>query len=84
LEQSLCNFENLNSKITFFIFLRLQNLFLRNCNINDQEADLIGWMIGNMKYQNNKLLNLNLSNNAITDDGAIALSKVVFFFLKFI
>ena len=37
---------------------------------------MIAYILGNMNHQNEKLLSLNLSNNAISDIGAIHLAKV--------
>ena len=37
---------------------------------------MIAYMLGNLNHQNEKLISLNLSNNAISDVGAIEIAKV--------
>ncbi len=48
---------------------------LRSCKVNDKSAEKIGITLGSVVVQNSKLLNLNLSGNQITDEGAIELAK---------
>lgn len=60
--------------------LRIQHLSLRNCRITDFGAEKLSREIGTIRNQNTKLLSLNLSGNLITDNGAIEIARVLFFF----
>ena len=53
----------------------MENLSLRNNKIDDISAEYISYGIGDVKRQNKKLINLNLSGNLIGDHGAISLAR---------
>jgi hypothetical protein len=53
----------------------VENLSLRNNKIDDISAEYISYGIGDVKRQNKKLINLNLSGNLIGDHGAISLAR---------
>lgn len=56
----------------------VQNISLRNNQLDDVAIDYISFGLGDLKNQNTKIQSLNLSSNKITDVGAIALARVIF------
>ena len=59
-----------------FFFLSIPNVNLRFNQLNDQSVELIARSLGCLKRQNKSVLNLNLSNNCIRDQGTIELANV--------
>lgn len=54
----------------------VQNLSLRNNQIDDEQAKYISLGLGDIRRQNNKLLTLNLNGNLIGDEGAAQIARV--------
>jgi hypothetical protein len=72
--------KNLNYEI-IKIFTKkksVQNLSLRNNQIDDDAVNYLAYSLGDIRRQNTKLLTLNLSCNKISDSGAIYLARVCF------
>jgi hypothetical protein len=67
-------FKNINKKKS------VQNLSLRNNQIDDDAVNYLAYSLGDIRRQNTKLLTLNLSCNKISDSGAIYLARVCFQF----
>ena len=81
-------FQNDKIKFVFFLYLKreirfnplfflsIPNVNLRFNQLNDQSVELIARSLGCLKRQNKSVLNLNLSNNCIRDQGTIELANV--------
>ncbi len=54
----------------------LQNLSLRNNQIDDISCEHLSLALGDVKTRNEKLITLNLSSNSIGDDGAKFIARV--------
>lgn len=55
----------------------VQNLSLRNNQLDDDAVNFISYALGDIRRQNSKLLTLNLSSNKISDAGAIYLARAL-------
>jgi len=67
--------------LNFYLF-SVQNLSLRNNQLDDDAVNFLSYAIGDLRRQNTKLLTLNLSCNKISDSGGVYLARVGFFFIK--